>query len=209
MNFFINIRDFIYYNRKYFIIGATIILILILYILFGTSNYQEVIIDEPIEKEIEEETVSDLLIVDIKGEILTPGIYEVEPDKRVMDIITLAGGLLEDADTSNINLSMKVEDEMVIIIPKIEEKTTETIVNNARIVEKKSLAPAKDSNGKISINNATLEELMTVKGIGEVKAKKIIEYRNTNGKFTSLEELTKVSGIGSKTFEKIKEYLTL
>ena len=208
MNIFINIRDFIYYNRKYFIIGIVIVLILILYLFLGNNSYQEVVIDEPLEKEIEEETTSSLLIVDIKGEILNPGIYEIEPNQRVMDIINLAGGLLEDADTSNINLSMKVEDEMVIIIPKITEESKEQIVNSASIIEKKSSAP-NTSNGKVSINNATLEELMTVKGIGEVKAKKIIEYRNTNGKFTTLEELTKVSGIGSKTFEKIKEYLTL
>lgn len=208
MNIFINIRDFIYYNRKYFIIGTVIVLILVLYLLFGDRNYQDIVIEEPLEKEIEEEITSNLLIVDIKGEVQSPGIYEVEPNKRVMDIISLAGGLLEDADTSNINLSMKVEDEMVIIIPKNKEESEEQIVNSASIVEKKSSQTNKVP-GKVSINNATLNELMTVKGIGEVKAKKIIEYRNTNGKFTTLEELTKVPGIGSKTLEKIKEYLTL
>ena len=210
MNIFINIRDFIYYNRKYFIIGIIIILIIVLYLSFGHTNYQDVVVEEePLEIEIKEELASNLLIVDIKGEILSPGIYEVEPDKRVMDIINLAGGLLEDADTSNINLSMKVEDEMVIIIPKIKDEKEKTIVNSASIIEKKSSQPNKDSSGKVSINNATLNELMTVKGIGEVKAKKIIEYRNTNGTFNTLEELTKVPGIGTKTLEKIKEYITL
>ncbi len=209
MNIFINIIDFIYYNRKYFVIVGIITLILILYLLFGSTNYQDSVIEEPIEKELEEDTQSNLLIVDIKGEVQVPGIYEVEPNKRVMDIISLAGGLLEEADTSNINLSMKVEDEMVIIIPKKSEESKEPIVNSASIVEKQIPTAKKDNSGKVSINNATLEELMTVKGIGEVKAKKIIEYRNTNGKFNTLEELTKVSGIGSKTFEKIKEYLTL
>ena len=209
MNIFINIKDFIYYNRKYFIIGIIIVLILVLYLLFGNNHYQDIVVEEEtLEKEIEEET-SNHLIVDIKGEILSPGIYEVEPDKRVMDIIILAGGLLDDADTSNINLSMKVEDEMVIIIPKIKEESEEPIINSASIVERNTSSSKTVTNGKVSINNATLDELMAVKGIGEVKAKKIIEYRNTNGKFTTLEDLTKVQGIGTKTLEKIKEYLTL
>ena len=206
MNIFINIKDFIYYNRKYFLIAIIVLFILLSFIFFGHNTNEEFV--EPIEKEtVELPKEEKEVMIDIKGEIENPGIYEATEDNRVMDIINQAGGLKSDADTSDINLSMKVEDEMVIIVPKKDEELKEepSIKNDASI-NKNEIPPV---SGKVSINSATKEELMTVKGIGEVKANKIIEYRNTNGKFNSLEELTNVSGIGTKTFEKIKEYLTL
>ena len=220
MNYFINIKDFIYYNRKYFIVAIIVIVILSFSLIntFGLKNaeksnevelYKKEDMKE-IDNESEEEKIS--CFVDIKGEVVSPGLYEVDSDKRVMDVISLAGGLLENADTSNINLSMKVNDEMVIIIPKKEEKDINNdyvIKNDAEIKQNNSINENPKSVGKVSINNASLEELMGISGIGEVKAKKIIEYRNSHGKFNSLEELTNVSGIGTKTLEKIKEYLTL
>ena len=221
MNYFINIRDFIYYNRKYFLVAIIIIAILSFSLIstFGLKNdedanevelYKKEEIEE-IENEVEEEEKTSCF-VDIKGEVVSPGLYEIDADKRVMDVISLAGGLLDNADTSNINLSMKVNDEMVIIIPKKEEKNTNNdivIKNDAEIRQNNSINKNTKSEGKVSINNATLEELMGISGIGEVKAKKIIEYRNTHGNFNSLEELTNVSGIGTKTLDKIKEYITL
>ena len=206
MNIFINIKDFIYYNRKYFLIAIIVLFILLSFIFFGHNTNEEFV--EPIEKEkVELPKEEKEVMIDIKGEIENPGIYEATEDNRVMDIINQAGGLKSDADTSDINLSMKVEDEMVIIVPKKdEEQKEEPSIKNDASINKNEIPPV---SGKVSINSATKEELMTVKGIGEVKANKIIEYRNTNGKFNSLEELTNVSGIGTKTFEKIKEYLTL
>ncbi len=206
MNIFINIKDFIYYNRKYFLIAIIVLFILLSFIFFGHNTNEEFV--EPIEKEkVELPKEEKEVMIDIKGEIENPGIYEATEDNRVMDIINQAGGLKSDADTSDINLSMKVEDEMVIIVPKKDdEQKEEPSIKNDASINKNEIPPV---SGKVSINSATKEELMTVKGIGEVKANKIIEYRNTNGKFKSLEELTNVSGIGTKTFEKIKEYLTL
>ena len=192
--------DFIYFNRK------EIITVLIMLSLFGiyyfTSNNKESIKEEiVIEKE-----VSSKLVVDIKGEVKTPGVYELDNGKRINDVITLAGGLTVDADVSNINLSEKITDGMLINIPKKEEliEEDETIKET-----KKEVVTTTSKDNKISINNASLNELMKINGIGRVKAESIINYRNTNGKFKSIEELTKVNGIGKATFEKIKDYIKL
>jgi competence protein ComEA len=215
MNYFINIRDFIYYNRKYFLIVFIILFLVILYFVLAFKNKSEEIVtnENPLIKEevVKVEDEISTCFVDIKGEVAVPGLYEIEMNKRVMDVIEMAGGLLSDADTSNINLSMKVNDEMVIIVPKKDNDNNkvEYKINNDAEVNKNSNNTNHNLSSKVSINNASLEELMSVSGIGEVKAKKIIEYRNSHGKFASLDELTNVSGIGAKTLEKIKEYLTL
>ena len=123
------------------------------------------------------------------------------------DAIKLAGGLKENADTMDINLSQKLTSEMVIVISsKSEEKGTssESKVSVGSITSNK----VNNSNGKVSLNTASLEELMTLSGIGEAKAKNIIAYRNETP-FTSIEELTNVKGIGEATFEKNKDRLTL
>lgn len=134
-----------------------------------------------------------------------------------------AGGLTENADTSVINLSKKVQDEMVIIIysrdevsrfrevkeiekqvnDKCNQKDENSLINNA------CLESSTNTPSKISINTATLEELMNLPGIGESKAKDIINYRETNGPFTSIEDLLKIKGIGESILAKIKENITL
>ena len=136
-----------------------------------------------------------------------------------------AGGFTERANTTVINLSKKIVDEMVIIIysnAEVEDfkktKEVEKEVKN-RCVQKDENALVNDAcintdsivtiNGKVSINNGTLEELMTLPGIGEAKAKEIIEYRNNNGGFSSLEQIMEISGIGEGVFAKIKDYITL
>ena len=162
-------------------------------------------------KDIEEET----FIVDIKGEVNTPGIYEVPKGTRVMDVITSAGGLTGNADTSQINLSKKVSDEMVIIVDKQGEVTSSSgsIRNDARIDTSEALVSGGSNeasvSGPVSINQGTKEQLMTLPGIGEVKAQAIIDYRNSQGDFQTIEELMEVKGIGVSTFNKLKENITL
>lgn len=160
--------------------------------------------------------------VDIKGEILTPGIYTLKSNSRVIDVIEMSGGLTENADTSVINLSKKITDEMVIIIySKSEVKDFEKTKETEKIVQEKCIK--KDENalkndacitdsaktsGKVSINSATKEELMTLTGIGDSKAEDIIKYREENGPFKTIEDIKNVSGIGDSLFAKIKENIT-
>ena len=161
--------------------------------------------------------------IDIKGQVLTPGLYSLDKESRIMDAIMVAGGLTEQADTSVINLSKKVTDEMVIIIYSKEEvadfkKTKEQELNLQQMcIQKDENALKNDAcittenttTGKISINNATIEELMTLPGIGDAKAKEIVNYRETNGPFQDINDLMNVPGIGESLFVKIQEDITL
>lgn len=158
----------------------------------------------------EEEISQKKMYVDIKGLVSAPGVYEIKEDTRVIDIINKAGGLLENADTSNINLACLLEDEDVIVISSKEEVLS-TLENDVKI-EKDDIVTDKEAEstlketGQIDLNTASLEEIMTVPGIGEKKAQDIIDYRLEHGFFESVEELKEISGIGDATFEKIRSY---
>ena len=172
----------------------------------------------------EEKEVSKNILVDVKGEVNTPGVYELTVSNTVMDAINKAGGLTKISDTSNINLSKKLEDEMVIIVyskSEIEKMNEEEKIecppcNNACITEEDEKAKLDEENetkniqtGKVNINTADIETLQTLTGIGEVKAQAIIDYRNKNGGFKRLEDIKNVSGIGDSVYEKIKDNITL
>ena len=135
------------------------------------------------------------IFVDVKGAVKHPGVFETTKDKRVKDLIEEAGGLLEDADTSTLNLSQKVKDQMVIYVLKHGEKPKQI-----------SDGGSSSSNADvININIANLEQLMKISGVGKTKAEAIISYREKNGDFKKKEDITKVHGIGKATFEKIKD----
>lgn len=185
--------------------------------------------EEKLEKENINQTEDCLLYkVDIKGEVNNPGVYQLSEESRVIDVINTAGGLTDKANTSLINLSKKIKDEMVIIIYSNEEvsnsKKDQTIT---KIIEKECVCPdikndsclnttSSTSNieeenqvskieTKISLKTCTLEELKSVPGLGEVKANAILDYKNQYG-FNTVEDLLKVNGIGTAGYEKIKDY---
>ncbi|QGH34992.1 hypothetical protein GI584_13500 [Gracilibacillus salitolerans] len=147
----------------------------------------------------EEELVPTEYKIDIKGEIKNPGVYQVTENDRVEDVIHLAGGFSSNADNQMINLAERVYDEMVIYVPAKGE--------NAE--EKQQVIDTGNDDQQVKVNIASIEEMQTIPGIGEVKANAIIEYRETYGRFEKLEDLTKVSGIGDKTVEKLEEYVRI
>lgn len=216
MNILYSIKDFLYYNR-YKIIGIVGVLFFFFYfkdyLLNMDQNETEKIVEiEEINKEeIKEEKVT----VDIKGAVLNPGIYTLDNNKRVFDAITIAGGLLDNSDTENINMSLKLTDEMVIIVPFKEEKQNsvgdkEHLNNSNNIENDAKVSNSKNTNNeKVSINKASKEDLMTLKGIGETKALAIINYRKEHGNFKSISELQNVKGIGKSIFEKIRDNIEL
>ena len=135
------------------------------------------------------------IFVDVKGAVKHPGVFETTKDKRIKDLIEEAGGLLDDADTSTLNLSQKVKDQMVIYVLKHGEKPKQI-----------SDGGSSSSNADvININTANKEQLMKISGVGKTKAEAIISYRDKNGDFKKKEDITKVRGIGKATFEKIKD----
>lgn len=142
----------------------------------------------------EEETV---IIVDIKGEVVNPGIYIMEQGDRVNDAIIKAGGTTEDAAEEAVNLAEKVYDEMVIAVPAAGEDV-EVIFQGG----------GGDSD-KVRINHASAAELVSLPGIGPAKAEAILKYREEAGPFKSEEELVNVPGIGEKTMETLKELISV
>ena len=204
--------------KKTIIILCTIIVVLggIIFILYkNSSNSKEEVVDifkEP-EEIKEEESNSKKVIVDIKGMINNPGVYEVDSNLRVNDVIELAGGLKEGADTSNINLAKLVSDEMTIIIYSTEEVLEkfkqEVCICNCPYIQNDACINSNNDDNLININTAGIEELTTLPGIGDVKAEAIIKYRSEVGKFKTKEELLNVEGIGEALFEKIKDNITV
>lgn len=143
------------------------------------------------------------IVVDIKGAVKAPKEYELEAGSRVRDLIEIAGGLTPEADEEKIYFSKILEDEQCIKIYKIGEEVLDSEIEAEGQQEKGT--GAVDSKGKININKATVDELMTIPGIGQVKAQSIVDYRNENGKFNSIDELTNITGIGVKTLEKLRD----
>ena len=155
------------------------------------------------EKEVKEEPVEqDLITVDVKGAVKSPGIYDLPVGSRVNDAVQKAGGLTEQADSKSLNLAQKVSDEALVYVPT---KGEESASQQAGSGTTSSTSKEK----KVNLNKASLEELKQVKGLGGKRAQDIIDHREANGKFKSVDELKKVSGIGAKTIEKLKDYVTV
>ena len=229
------LKDFFYDNKTVIIILLSLILILLtnaLQYYYFKNNIKDEVPDEIILKEKEYEP--EYIYVDIRGQVKKPGVYKISKDKRVIDAISISGGLTRDADTSVNNLSMHLKDEMVIIIYSKKEvenftKTKEieqlkekncnqkqnNIKNDSCVTEDKKETQTNTQKAKeeiqvpsiININTASLEELTTLKGIGEQKAQKIIEYRKKTP-FNTKEQIMEVSGIGKSIYDKIKDNIT-
>lgn len=168
-----------------------------------SSPLRELSSEETIPKETkkEDKPQSNTIVVDVKGAVVRPGVYEVMEYARVHDVITLAGGLTKEADQTKINLAAKVHDEMMIYVPKKGEAAP---ASNA---VGKSPSDGDRNGMQVAINTATEEELMQLPGIGPAKANAIIAYREEHGPFRRVEDLLNVTGIGEKTLEKLKPYL--
>lgn len=245
-------------EKKYFIIGGIIVVLGVLGVLYFVINRSSdgyTNLSETKEIEEKETSVNDTIIVEVKGEVVNPGVYTLKEDTIINELINQAGGLTKDAYTDNINLSKKLKDEMVVIFYKKSDfgkNTTSKVVSQSSKVisttksnitsdtcmtstsditacmnNKKSVIEVNENSSDttssndvknpvstsstskiVNINTATLSELITLNGIGESKAKKIIEYREKN-KFVVPKDITKVSGIGNSTYENIKEHITV
>lgn len=202
------------YRITIFLIMLITIIVLVIKIKLDKNKYENI---EPadivIEKENNEEIIKECT-VDIKGAINSPGVYVTNCNSYVYDIIKLAEGLTESADTSNTNLAKKIKDEMVIII-----YTKEEIANMKKVTNNECICPEITSDvsinnqnetntNLININTATLDELKNLPGIGESKAKAIIEYRSKVGNFKDINDIKNVSGIGENLYEQIKAFIT-
>lgn len=201
-----------YFDKYKFYIIVYLFLIFIFIVIFNNKSYKNIESVDAIKSDVEEEVITEVSI-DIKGLVVNPGVYNIKSDSRIIDAIKLAGGLKEGANTEQINLSKKVYDEMVIVICSNEEVESMKKSNSCNNIDNANYVDEYKTNDisddKISINTSTLEELMTLEGIGKSKAEAIIKYRNTVGLFNSIEEIMNVSGIGEAIYKKIKDNIKL
>lgn len=163
------------------------------------SSHDSVNMSKQMESKLEDKTI----VVEIKGQVKKPDVYTIDENSIINDLIDLAGGVTENADLSNINRAKKLQNhEMIYIADKNDSNNDYPQATN---MENSSM----DNEILVDINTATTDKLKTLNGIGDSKAKSIIEYREQNGGFKSIEEIKNVTGIGDKMFEKIKERITV
>lgn len=171
----------------------------------SSSNSNE---DNKSEKDVGVKEIT----VYISGQVAKEGVVTLSSDKRLADAVEKLGGLTKNADTNNINLAMKLEDEKHYIIPKegevIQNNSDSTQVTSNKDNNSSNNATQSDSQGsKININTADLKQLDDIPGVGEATANKILSYRDENGEFKSIEEIKNVNGIGDKKFENMKDLI--
>ena len=146
------------------------------------------------------------LYVHVTGCVVNPGLYELPSGSRVSDAISAAGGFNEEANDSSINLARELTDGEQVVVGSL----TDT---QAGVPTTSGDSPSGSSTGvvseKVNINIASADELMTLDGVGEATAEKIIAYREEQGPFASIEEIKEVSGIGDKKYESMKDSITV
>lgn len=181
------------------IILAAAIVVLGVLGLFSENKQEEITTEKDFAIESEQEVSAidenSEIVVHITGAVKNPGIVRLSNGDRLIDAIKSAGGNASEADIENVNLALKMEDEMKVHIPTPEESQSEYQIQGL------STQPGKDN--LVNLNSATKEELMTLPNIGEIKAQKIIEYREEQP-FKSKEDLKNVSGIGEKTYQELE-----
>ena len=147
----------------------------------------------PDETESMEAAAGQNAFVYICGEVVSPGVYEVAADSRIWDVLLKAGGFTEDASLESVNLARRVEDGMQIIIPSLSE------------AEERKQDEERKAAGLVNLNTASLEELCSIPGIGESRARAILEYRERQGGFSTPEEIMQVDGIKEGLYTKLKD----
>lgn len=205
------------------LIPAAVVLMLVLYFLFPHGETEEItaapsdliIADSPQPNETPnlndetqpiQETESENILIEIKGHVEKPGVFELPAESRLHMAVDLAGGFLPEADALSLNLAMKLTDEMSIYVPKIGEAA----IALPPVVASPSTTAGSGTggDGPVNINTADDTALMTLPGIGPSKAAAIISYRDENGPFATIDALKDVSGIGDKTFEQLKDSIS-
>lgn len=160
-----------------------------------TKNQEEFLVSNE-QKEKTEET-SDTIFMQVDGAVMVPGVYELPANSRIAALIEAAGGLREDASRKSINQAAFVEDGQQIYVLSVEEEANKTLCDEENLA------------GKVNINTADKERLMSLPGVGEAKANSIILYREEHGRFSSIEELMNITGIKQGVFNKMKDQITV
>ena len=203
------------YKKVLSIIGGVLAVIVIILVgrgMMASPTKEKVMVTNAVNTTRVEETTTMIpqnCYVDIKGEVLRPGVYEFSCESRIQEVIKKAGGFTEEADETKINLAQKITDQMQIIVPNVHSKQEDGLTEgNSEKGSSTNTSVSNSKQGTININTATLEELQTIKGIGKKKAEAILQYRKEHGAFRTKEDLLQVKGIGKKALEAIESQVT-
>ena len=210
--FFMQVKRWLMeYKKVLSIIGGVLAVIVIILVgrgMMASSTKEKVMVTNAVNTTRVEETTTIMpqnCYVDIKGEVLRPGVYEFSCESRMQEVIKKAGGFTEEADETKINLAQKITDQMQIIVPNVHSKQEDGVTEkNSGKGSSTNTSVSNSKQGTININTATLEELQTIKGIGKKKAEAILQYRKEHGAFRTKEDLLQVKGIGKKALEVIE-----
>ncbi len=159
--------------------------------------------------QIEADTQEVLLYVYICGAVNTPGVYTLPEGSRVCDLFSAANGLTDEAATDYWNQARLLVDGEMLYVPTMEEAQERQMSSGDNSTHSSNLENTNNKDGKINLNTASLEQLMEIPGIGESKARAIIDYRETNGGYSSIEEVMNIEGIKEGVFSKMKEYIVV
>ena len=214
--FFMQVKRWLMeYKKVLSIIGGVLAVIVIILVgrgMMASSTKEKVMVTNAVNTTRVEETTTMMpqnCYVDIKGEVLRPGVYEFSCESRIQEVIKKAGGFTEEADEIKINLAQKISDQMQIIVPNLNSKQEGGVTEgNSEKGNLSNTTPSNLKQGTVNINTATLEELQTIKGIGKKKAEAILQYRKEHGAFRTKEDLLQVKGIGKKALEAIESQVT-
>ena len=214
--FFMQVKRWLMeYKKILSIIGGVLAVIVIILVgrgMMASSTKEKVMVTNAVNTTRVEETTTIMpqnCYVDIKGEVLRPGVYEFSCESRMQEVIKKAGGFTEEADETKINLAQKITDQMQIIVPNLHSKQEEGVTEgNYEKGNSSNTTSSNSKQGTVNINTATLEELQTIKGIGKKKAEAILQYRKEHGAFRTKEDLLQVKGIGKKALEAIESQVT-
>ena len=214
--FFMQVKRWLMeYKKVLSIIGGVLAVIVIILVgrgMMASPTKEKVMVTNAVNTTRVEETTTIMpqnCYVDIKGEVLRPGVYEFSCESRMQDLIKKAGGFTEEADETKINLAQKITDQMQMIVPNVNSKQEGGVTEgNSEKENSSNTTPSNSKQGTVNINTATLEELQTIKGIGKKKAEAILQYRKEHGPFRTKEDLLQVKGIGKKALEAIESQVT-
>ena len=214
--FFMQVKRWLMeYKKVLSIIGGVLAVIVIILVgrgMMASQPKEKVMVTNAVNTTRVEETTTMMpqnCYVDIKGEVLRPGVYEFSCESRIQEVIKKAGGFTEEADETKINLAQKITDQMQIIVPNVHSKQEDGLTEgNSEKGSSTNTSVSNSKQGTININTATLEELQTIKGIGKKKAEAILQYRKEHGAFRTKEDLLQVKGIGKKALEAIESQVT-
>ena len=157
--------------------------------------------------EIPQEEIPAEIFVDVCGAVANPGVYEMDADSRVFQVIEAAGGFLPEAASASVNQAQPVSDGQQIYVPTQEEVEEGTMP--AAIQQTETAGDSDTAGGVVNINTADADTLKSLSGIGDAKAQAILAYREEYGTFSTIEEIMQVPGIKESTFSAIKDKITV